>query len=65
MEKPTLRQLGIGEFREEGGWKMASIVLRFVWQDISADAFMDIDFIMAELQRALHPAQARFLRGEP
>ena len=31
MEKPTLRQLGIGEFREGGGWKMASIVLRFLF----------------------------------
>ena len=34
-----------------------------VWQDISASAFLDIDFLMAELPRALSPLQSQMIKG--
>jgi thiol-disulfide isomerase/thioredoxin len=34
-----------------------------VWQDVSAEAFLDIDFLMNELQRSLSPVQSIMVRG--
>jgi hypothetical protein len=34
-----------------------------VWQDVSAEAFLDIDFLMNELQRSLSPLQSVMVRG--
>lgn len=34
-----------------------------VWQDISAEAFLDIDFLMNELPRVLSPIQPEMIRG--
>jgi tetratricopeptide (TPR) repeat protein len=34
-----------------------------VWQDISATAFLDIDFLMSELPRALSPLQPEMIYG--
>lgn len=34
-----------------------------VWQDISASAFLDIDFLMKELPRALSPLQSNMIKG--
>lgn len=35
-----------------------------VWQDISASAFLDIDFLMKELPRVLSPIQSDMLTGQ-
>jgi tetratricopeptide (TPR) repeat protein len=34
-----------------------------VWQDVSAEAFLDIDFLMNELPRVLSPIQRSMIRG--
>jgi len=34
-----------------------------VWQDISASAFLDIDFLMSELPRVLSPLQSQMIKG--
>ncbi|MCX6123160.1 MAG: hypothetical protein NTV34_00170 [Proteobacteria bacterium] len=36
-----------------------------VWQDVSADAFLDIEFLMAEVDRALSPLQTKLMHGRP
>jgi hypothetical protein len=35
-----------------------------VWQDISASAFLDIDFLMKELPRVLSPLQPEMMTGQ-
>lgn len=35
-----------------------------VWEDISSDAFLDIDFVLAESKRLLHPAHRKAMYGE-
>lgn len=35
-----------------------------VWQDISASAFLDIDFLMKELPRVLSPLQSKMIKGQ-
>ena len=35
-----------------------------VWQDRGADPFMDIDFVLAEIDRGLHPYQHHLMRGQ-
>ena len=34
-----------------------------VWQDINAEAFIDIDFLMKELPRSLSPLQPDMIKG--
>ena len=34
-----------------------------VWQDVSAEAFLDIDFLMKELSRSLSPIQSKMIKG--